>query len=137
MSGIPILGRVAAGSPLLASENVEGKLDLDEAFPSSEPRFALRIKGDSMRDAGILDGDLVVVRKGDRAENGDIVVALIGEEATVKSFRRQGDRVELLPANPDHKPIVVRERDELRILGLVIGVVRTSKGIRSLTEKVA
>src|SRR5262252_10264759 len=93
-TGIPILGRVAAGAPLLAQENREGNLDLDVAFPSRDPRFALRVRGESMKDAGILDGDLVVVRKVDQAESGEIVVALLGEEATVKRLEKRSDRSE-------------------------------------------
>jgi len=123
-TGIPILGRVAAGAPFLAQENVEGRLQLDDAFPSSAPRFALRVKGDSMKDAGILDGDLVVVRKAERAENGDVVVAMLGDEATVKTYERRPDRVLLHPANAAYRPIGVLEKDELRILGIVIGLVR-------------
>lgn len=123
-TGIPILGRVAAGAPLLAQENVEGRLQLDEVFPSPAPRFALRIRGDSMRDAGILEGDLVVVRKTDRAETGEVVVALLGEEATVKTLERRADGAVLHPANGAYRPIVVRGPEELRILGVVIGLVR-------------
>ena len=123
-TGIPILGRVAAGTPLTATENVEGNLDLENAFPSKDMRFALRVRGDSMRDAGILDGDLVVVRKSAQAENGEIVVALIGDEATVKTFRRYADRVELQPANPQFKSMVIRGGDDFGILGVVLGLVR-------------
>lgn len=125
---IPILGRVAAGSPVLATENLEGELDLGEAFPGPVPLFSLRIKGDSMKDAGILDGDLVVVRGSEHAENGEIVVALLGEEATVKKLRRSVDRLELVPANPEYKPILVQEGEELRILGVVVGLVRPASG---------
>ncbi len=124
--GIPILGRVAAGSPILADENLEGHLDLDRAFPSRAERFALRVRGDSMIDAGIRDGDFVVVRRADRAESGEIVVALVGEEATVKTLRVHKDRVELLPANPDHKRIVVRNSEQFRVLGVVLGLVRAA-----------
>lgn len=125
-TGIPILGRVAAGSPLLAQENREGKLDLDVAFPSRDPRFALKVRGDSMKDAGILDGDLVVVRKVDHAESGEIVVALLGDEATVKRLEKRPDRVVLHPANSALKPIPVGPEEEFRVLGVVIGVVRSS-----------
>ena len=125
-AGIPILGRVAAGAPLLAQENREGSLDLDVAFPSRDPRFALKIRGDSMKDAGILDGDLVVVRKVDHAESGEIVVALLGDEATVKRLERRPDRVVLHPANASLKPIQVGAQDEFRVLGVVIGLVRPS-----------
>jgi repressor LexA len=123
-TGIPSLGRVAAGAPLTATENVEGKLDLEDAFPSKDPRFALRVRGDSMRDAGILNGDLVVVRKTSHADNGDIVVARIDDEATVKTFRKFSDRVELHPANPQYRPIVIRGKEEFAVLGVVLGLVR-------------
>ena len=123
--GIPILGRVAAGSPLLAEENLEGTLELDEAFSSRSPRFALRVRGDSMVEAGILDGDFVVVRRSDRAESGEIVVALVGEEATVKTLKTYSDRVELLPANRAYKKIVVRDSEGFRVLGVVMGLVRS------------
>jgi repressor LexA len=125
-TGIPILGRVAAGAPLLANENREGNLDLDVAFPSRDPRFALRVRGDSMKDAGILDGDLVVVRKVDHADSGEIVVALLGEEATVKRLEKRSDRVVLHPANSTMRPIPVGPEDEFRVLGVVIGLVRPS-----------
>jgi repressor LexA len=125
-TGIPILGKVAAGAPLLAHENREGKLDLDVAFPTRDPRFALKVRGDSMKDAGILDGDLVVVRKVDHAESGEIVVALLGEEATVKRLEKRADRVVLHPANPALRPIPVGPEDQFRVLGVVIGLVRPS-----------
>lgn len=125
-TGIPILGKVAAGAPLLAQEHQEGKLDLDVAFPSRDARFALRVRGDSMKDAGILDGDLVVVRKVDHADSGEIVVALLGEEATVKRLEKRADRVVLHPANAALRPIPVGPADEFRVLGVVIGLVRPS-----------
>jgi repressor LexA len=125
-TGIPILGKVAAGAPLLAQENREGNLDLDVAFPSRDPRFALKVRGDSMKDAGILDGDLVVVRKVDHAETGEIVVALLGEEATVKRLEKRSDRVVLHPANAALRPIPVGPDEEFRVLGVVIGLVRPS-----------
>ncbi len=134
-TGIPILGRVAAGAPLLATENIEGELDLESTFPSSEPRFALRIQGDSMRDAGILHGDLVVVRRAEQADSGDIVVALMGEEATVKTYERHPDRVILRPANPAYSPMQVQAGEELRILGVVIGLVRPTPSIRARAMK--
>ena len=125
-TGIPILGKVAAGAPLLAQENQEGKLDLDVAFPSRDGRFALKVRGDSMKDAGILDGDLVVVRKVDHADSGEIVVALLGEEATVKRLEKRADRVVLHPANAALRPIAIGPADEFRVLGVVIGLVRPS-----------
>jgi repressor LexA len=128
--GIPILGRVAAGTPLLAEENLEGRVSLDAVFPSRVPRFALRVNGDSMMNAGILDGDLVIVRRTEQAESGEIVVALLGDEATVKTFRKSGGRVELWPANPSFKKIPVREGDDVRVLGVVIGLLRPAPSRR-------
>ena len=124
IDGIPILGRVAAGAPILATENVEGHLNLDESFASRSTRFALRVKGDSMIEAGIFEDDVGVVKQTDHADNGAIVVALIEEEATVKVLRKHADRVELWPANKRFKPIVIYEAAELRILGIVMGLVR-------------
>lgn len=122
--GIPILGRVAAGLPLLAEENVDGHLAMDEMFPASADLFALRVQGQSMKDRGILDGDVVVVRKQEHARDGDAVVALVGEDATVKTFRRTADAVELVPENPDFKTLRVGEDDDFRVVGVVVGLVR-------------
>jgi repressor LexA len=121
--GIPLLGRVAAGRPLLAEENLEGHLDIPAAVAAGRAGvFALCVQGDSMRDAGILDGDTVVVRKQETARSGEIVVALAGGEATVKRLRHAGRRAFLDPANPAFKPIPVA--GETRIVGRVIGVWR-------------
>ncbi|MEP7028777.1 MAG: transcriptional repressor LexA [Candidatus Eisenbacteria bacterium] len=122
--GIPILGRVAAGVPLLAEENIEGHMALDDLFPSNRDLFALRVHGQSMRDRGILDGDLVVVRKQEHARDGDDVVAVLGEDATVKTFRRTEDAVELIPANPDFETLRVTEGDDFRVAGVVVGLIR-------------
>ena len=122
--GIPILGRVAAGQPTLAEENFEGRLDTSEAFGDPSGLFALRVKGDSMVDAGILENDYVIVRQQERAQSGQIIVALVDEEATVKTYRPHRDRVELLPANPRYNPIVVSRSQSFRILGIVKGVMR-------------
>ena len=124
-TGIPILGRVAAGQPTLAEESWSGSLELGEMFGQTEQLFALRVRGDSMINAGILPGDHVIVQKQDTARPGEIVVALVSEEATVKYYRPHKDRVELVPANEKYEPIVVREGSDFRILGLVRGVVRT------------
>jgi repressor LexA len=126
-AGIPILGRVAAGVPLLAEENHEGVLPvLASALPSrGEDLFALRVRGDSMIDAHIVEGDLVVVRRQEAAQDGDIVVALVGDEATVKRFGRERQRVLLKPENPAMRPIVIGPGGpNVRILGKVIGLVR-------------
>ena len=124
-SGIPILGRVAAGQPILAEENWSGELALADMFGQTENLFALQVRGDSMIDAGILQGDHVIVQKQESARPGDIVVALIDDEATVKYYRPHQDRVELVAANQKYAPIVVGEDAGFRILGIVRGVIRT------------
>jgi repressor LexA len=128
-AGIPILGRVAAGAPILAEESLEGHLSPAEVFGDPAGLFALRVRGDSMVEAGILEGDYVVVRKQSRANPGEIIVGLLGDEATVKYWRPRGDHAELVPANSRYQPIGVgrslgREPD-FRILGVVTGVIRT------------
>lgn len=124
-TGIPILGRVAAGQPILAEENFEGRLDTDEAFGDASALFALRVRGDSMVDAGILDKDYVIVRQQDRATAGQIVVAMLEDEATVKRYQPRRDRIELVAENPRYEPIVVERGTPFRILGIVKGVMRT------------
>lgn len=123
---IPILGRVAAGQPLLAVENLEGTVVVDRDFLlRRQDVFALRVKGDSMRDAGILNGDLIFARHQNNAERGQVVVALIGEEATVKYYYPEGERIRLEPANETFRPIIVdRSFPEFSIVGRVIGVQR-------------
>lgn len=118
---VPVVGRVAAGSPILAEENVEDVFPLPEDWVRGGEVFMLEVRGDSMIDAGILDGDRVIVRKQDTAENGDIVVALIGDEATVKRYYREADHIRLQPENSRLQPI--RTRDAT-IIGRVIGLVR-------------
>lgn len=118
---VPMVGRVAAGLPLLAVENIEGTLILDKGLVKGEGCFALRVKGESMVEDGILDGDYVLVRPQASAENGDVVVALLGDEATVKRFYREKHRVRLQPANSRMEPIFVKEA---RILGRVVALVR-------------
>jgi len=119
--GIPIVGRVRAGGPELAVEDVEGYLDLSRVFLREERLFALRVRGDSMVGMGIMDGDLAIVRRQPSAEDGEIVVALIGEEATVKRFFKEPQEMRLEPANPAYEPIV--SKDAI-IVGKVMGVVR-------------
>ena len=122
---IPILGRVAAGMPLLAEEHVEDTLVVDGSMVRAGKHFALRVRGDSMKDAGIFDGDLVIVRHDAPVRSGEIVVALIGDEATVKRYFPRRDRVLLLPENEEFQPIEVRETDpEFRLAGKVVGVFR-------------
>jgi len=122
---LPLLGRIAAGSPILATGNVEERLHVDPNLFKPRADFLLRVRGDSMRDADILDRDLLAVHRTNQVRNGQIVVARLGEEATVKYYRRQGSTVRLEPANPDFKPIEVDlHSKELTIEGLAVGVVR-------------
>ena len=122
---IPMLGEIAAGQPKLAIENPDEALALDPTLFGGGELFALRVEGDSMRGAGIYHGDHVVVRRQDTAENGDIVVALIDDEATVKRFFREPRRVRLQPENEAMEPIYLSPREaELRLLGRVVGVLR-------------
>jgi repressor LexA len=126
-SGIPVVGRVAAGAPVEAPEHREGELSLDGLFGDARGLFAVRVRGDSMEGAGILEGDLVVVKPGARPKEGDVVVAYVGpgQEATVKVFRRgRGGKVVLEPRNPRHAPVVVENDPDFRIAGRVVGVVR-------------
>ena len=122
---LPLVGRVAAGSPVLAQENIEDEYRVDPALFSSRPHYLLRVTGMSMRGAGILDGDLLAVHRTPEARNGQIVVARLDDEVTVKRFRQQGSRVSLLPENPDFEPIEIDLRhQELAIEGLGVGVIR-------------
>jgi len=118
---VPVLGTIAAGAPILAEENVEEQLNLPASLVGQGSLFALRVRGDSMIDAAICDGDLVVVRQQQVADSGEIVAALLGEEATVKVLRRTGDRVELVPRNPAYDVI---PGDDAVILGKVVSVLR-------------
>src|SRR5215217_942322 len=120
-SGLPVVGQVAAGTPILAEENIEEYVEVPEAIGGQDSDYVLRVQGDSMRDAGILEGDYVVVKSSKEASNGEIVVALLGDEATVKRFYREKDRVRLQPANKAYKPIRTREAE---LLGRVVGVFR-------------
>ena len=126
---VPILGRIAAGAPLLAEEQIEGQLVVDESLlgkaPSSAKHFALRVKGESMVEAGILDGDYVIVREQPVAESGDIIVALLGDEATVKRFVKDNDHIRLQPAHPTMEPIILTPQQSITILGKVLAVFRS------------
>jgi len=122
---IPLVGDIAAGAPRLAIESPADTLAVDPALFGGGELFALRVQGDSMRDAGIYEGDRVIVRRQAAADNGDIVVALLGEEATVKRFFHEGRRVRLQPENPAVQPIYLTPRDaEAALLGKVVGVLR-------------
>lgn len=120
---LPLVGRVAAGSPILATENIEGEFGIDASLFHPRPDYFLRVVGLSMRDAGILDGDLVAVKRQPTANNGDIVIALIDDEATCKRLQRRDGRVMLMAENPDFAPIV--PEGEVSLLGKVVGVLRT------------
>jgi repressor LexA len=120
-NGLPLVGQVAAGSPVLAEENVEDYVELPPIAGGDAGEFILRVKGDSMKDAGILDGDHVTVHKQETARNGEIVVALVGEEATVKRYFKEKDHIRLQPENDAHEPI--RTRDA-QVLGRVVGLCR-------------
>jgi repressor LexA len=124
--GVPIVGRVAAGLPVTAIENREGYLNVDSLFQDDAAYFAVRVNGDSMKDAGIFDGDYVIVKQQEDARSGEMVVAYVGdEEATVKIMRKRGRTVDLEPRNPAYRPIRLnRGRDRLRIAGKVVGLVR-------------
>jgi len=117
----PLIGRITAGQPILAVENQESRLRLSLEFFSHVPHYFLRVQGDSMIEAGILDGDLVAVESTETADTGEIVIALIGDESTVKYLERHVDHLQLNPANPHYQPIV---SPDIRIIGRVVGLVR-------------
>jgi len=119
--GLPLVGQVAAGSPVLADENIEEYVPVPGIAGGDEGEFVLKVKGDSMVNAGILEGDHVIVRKQDTAKNGEIVVALVGDEATVKRFFREQEHVRLQPENETMEPILTRD---VKLLGRVVGVCR-------------
>lgn len=121
---IPLVGHVAAGTPVLAEENIEGRLAVDEMLARDEECFALRVNGDSMRDAGIIDGDVVIVNPSPDAASGDIVVALLGDEATVKTYVSREGTILLRPENPDYRDIPLDNREDVRVLGKVVGLMR-------------
>ncbi len=125
--GLPLVGKVAAGSPILAEEQIEARYQIDPDLFKKLPHFMLRVSGMSMRDAGILDGDLVVVHRTPEVKNRQIIVARLENEVTVKRYRQEGHRVWLMPENPEFEPIQVDLREQaLAIEGVVVGVVRNS-----------
>ncbi|NVM23335.1 MAG: transcriptional repressor LexA [Desulfobacterales bacterium] len=123
---IPVVGRIAAGSPILAVENIEDFLGIDKDFFGTEKTFAVQVKGDSMVDAHIQDGDYVIIKMQDQAENGDIVAALIDDEVTLKYFYRLKHLIRLESANPKYPPLIFKKGDthSFRILGVMVGLVR-------------
>lgn len=125
-AGLPLLGRIAAGTPILATANIEDHVQVDPALFRPRASFLLRVRGDSMKDADIHDRDLLAVHQTAQVRNGQIVVARVGDEATVKYYRREGQLVWLDPANPAYRPLQVDLRSqELAIEGLAVGVIRT------------
>ena len=119
--GLPVLGAVAAGQPMLAEENIEDYVPVPDMAGGGDGNYLLRIRGESMKDAGIIEGDHVVVHSQDTARDGDIVVALLGEEATVKRFFREPDHIRLQPENETMEPI---RSKEVKVLGKVVGLLR-------------
>ncbi len=122
VKSVPILGNVAAGVPLMAQENFEGTVAVPERYVGNANHFALNVKGDSMEGAGIMDGDLAIIRQQPDAENGDIVVAMVEEAVTLKRFSRETNRVQLKAENPSYPPIYTRE---VRILGKLVHLMRS------------
>ena len=123
---LPLIGRVAAGSPILAQEHIDQTYYLESSLFQHKPDYLLKVRGMSMRDAGIIDGDLLAVQSSKEAKNGQIVVARLGEEVTVKRFRRNKDVIELHPENPDYQTIVVEPGEAFEIEGLAVGLIRNT-----------
>ena len=127
---LPLVGRVAAGSPILAQEHIEASYAIDPNLFDQRPDYLLKVRGMSMRDAGILEGDLLAVRRTHEARNGQIVVARVGDDVTVKRLRRRGSTIELLPENPDYAPIVIDARsDDFTLEGIGVGLLRGGKSL--------
>jgi repressor LexA len=127
---LPVIGRVAAGSPMLAEEHLQGRYQVDPNLFTPRADYLLRVRGMSMRDAGILEGDLLAVHRTQEARTGQVVVARLADEVTVKRFRRRGHAVQLLPENPDFEPIEVDLRSEsLVIEGIAVGVIRNGRAL--------
>jgi repressor LexA len=120
-NGLPLVGQVAAGEPILAEENIEEYLEIPDVIGGEDGDYILQIRGESMKDAGIIEGDYVIVRPSDDAADGEIVVALIGEDATVKRIYREKDHIRLQPENEEMEPILTTEA---KVLGKVVGVFR-------------
>ena len=123
---LPLVGRVAAGAPILAQEHVDKTYYLESSLFQHKPDYLLKVRGMSMRDAGIMDGDLLAVQATKDAKNGQIVVARLGDEVTVKRFRRNKDQIELHPENPDYQTIVVEPGEAFEIEGLAVGLIRNT-----------
>ena len=125
--GLPLVGQVAAGEPILAEQHIEAHYQIDPTFFKSEAHYLLRVNGMSMKDAGILDGDLVAVHRSPEVRNRQIIVARLEDEVTVKRYHQTGHKVLLMPENPDFDPIAVDLREQsMTIEGIVVGVIRNS-----------
>lgn len=122
---LPVIGHVAAGNPILAAEHIDREINVDPALFTQQPDLLLKVKGQSMKDIGILDGDLLAVKKYPEARNGQVIVARIENEVTVKRFIKKTSHIELLPENPDFAPIIVRPNQEFTIEGIAVGLIRT------------
>ncbi|MGD8378847.1 MAG: transcriptional repressor LexA [Gammaproteobacteria bacterium] len=128
--GLPVVGRVAAGSPILAEQHIEARYRMDPQMFRPKAHYLLQVRGMSMRDAGILDGDLVAVHRSPEVRNGQIVVARLDDEVTVKRFRQRGREIWLMPENPEFEPIVVEAGSRPLVLeGLVVGVIRNGRAL--------
>ena len=123
---LPLVGRVAAGSPILAQEHIDQSYSVEPGLFAAKPDYLLKVRGMSMRDAGIMDGDLLAVQATHEARNGQIVVARLGDDVTVKRFKRTPQGIELLPENPDYKIIHVDPEEPFAIEGLAVGLIRNS-----------
>lgn len=129
ISYIPIIGKVAAGEPIFAAENIEGMLAVDDTFISTKKVFALKVQGDSMKNVGILDGDYVLARRQHTAEPGEIIVFIISDEITVKRYNADGNKVYLVPENEAYETIVMEKKSsDLQIAGKVVGLIRKYSG---------
>jgi len=126
IQSLPVVGAIRAGEPLLAFENIQEHVTVDLSFARGEGLFFLRVKGDSMIDAHVMDGDLALIRSQPEVASGDIAAVLIGDEATLKYFYKEKTAVRLQPANPAYEPIIIKQKDtaQLRIIGKVVGVIR-------------
>ena len=123
---LPLVGRVAAGSPILAQEHIEQTYYFESSLFQRQPDYLLKVRGMSMRDVGIMDGDLLAVQQNREARNGQIVVARLGDEVTVKRLRRTKNHIELLPENPDFETIIVQPGEPFEIEGLAVGLIRNT-----------
>jgi repressor LexA len=123
---VPLIGRVAAGYPMLAAENIEKEISVDPNLFTQQPDYLLKVKGLSMRDVGILDGDLLAIKKTSEARHGQIIVARIDDEVTVKRLNKKANHIELLPENPDFDPIIIQPGQDFTVEGIALGLIRNS-----------